>query len=137
MASSLTVTRAQGVEKAFEALMDKSAAYLIIGFYPGQIKAKQLGLPAMVEFLAEADRLLRDVRRLFEEVEMQHPEGALRAKHREGSRAGACQAAVGCGREADRKISCADDPAETDGSVADVDVWPNEISLHKGALIID
>jgi polar amino acid transport system substrate-binding protein len=51
MASSLTVTRTQGVEKAFEALMDKSADYLIIGFYPGQIKAKQLGVAAKVEFL--------------------------------------------------------------------------------------
>ena len=50
----MTVTRAQGVKKAFEALMDKNAAYLIIGFYSGQIKAKQFGLPARVEFLAEA-----------------------------------------------------------------------------------
>lgn len=53
MASSLMVTHTQGVEKAFEALMDESADYLIIGFYPGQIKAKQLGVAAKVEFLPE------------------------------------------------------------------------------------
>jgi len=53
MASSLTVTRTQGVEKAFEALMDKSADYLIIGFYPGKIEAKRLGVADKVEFLPE------------------------------------------------------------------------------------
>jgi polar amino acid transport system substrate-binding protein len=53
MASNLLVARTQGVEKAFEALMDKSADYLIIGFYPGKIKAKQLGYAAKVEFLPE------------------------------------------------------------------------------------
>jgi polar amino acid transport system substrate-binding protein len=53
MASSLMVARTQGVEKAFEALMDKSADYLIIGLYPGKIKAKQLGVAAKLEFLPE------------------------------------------------------------------------------------
>jgi len=53
MASSLMVARTQGVEKAFEALMDKSAEYLIIGLYPGKIKAKQLGDAAKVEFLPQ------------------------------------------------------------------------------------
>jgi polar amino acid transport system substrate-binding protein len=53
MASSLMVKRSQGVEKAFEALMEKSADYLIIGFYPGKIKANQLGVAAKVEFLPE------------------------------------------------------------------------------------
>jgi polar amino acid transport system substrate-binding protein len=45
------VARTQGAEKAFEALMDKSADYLIIGLYPGEIKAKQLGDADKVVFL--------------------------------------------------------------------------------------
>lgn len=51
MASSLTVARAQGVEKAFEALLNKKADYLIIGLYPGQFAVRRLGLAAKVEFL--------------------------------------------------------------------------------------
>ncbi len=51
VATSLTVARAQGVEKAFEALVNKSADYLIIGLYPGQIAAKKLGIAAKVDFL--------------------------------------------------------------------------------------
>jgi len=51
MASSLTVKRAQSVDKAFKALENKSADYLIIALYPGQILARKLGLAAKVEFL--------------------------------------------------------------------------------------
>jgi len=51
MAASLTVARAQGVDKAFEALADKSADYLIIALYPGRILARKLGLATQVEFL--------------------------------------------------------------------------------------
>jgi polar amino acid transport system substrate-binding protein len=53
MASTLTVKRAQGVDKAFEALMDRSADYLIIALYPGRILARELGLAAKVEFLPQ------------------------------------------------------------------------------------
>jgi polar amino acid transport system substrate-binding protein len=51
MVSSLTITRAQGVDKAFEALVDKSADYLIVAHYPGQILARELGVATKVEFL--------------------------------------------------------------------------------------
>ncbi|MDP1614038.1 MAG: transporter substrate-binding domain-containing protein [Sulfuritalea sp.] len=51
MKSALTVARAQGVDKAFAALLDKSADYLIIGLYPGQIEARKLGIVAKVQFL--------------------------------------------------------------------------------------
>lgn len=51
MASDLTVARADGVDKALGALMDKSADYLIIGLYPGKLEAEKMGLTAKVEFL--------------------------------------------------------------------------------------
>lgn len=51
IASRLTVTRAPGVDKAFEALVNKSADYLIIGLYPGRLAGKRLGVAAKVEFL--------------------------------------------------------------------------------------
>jgi len=53
MAASLTVARADGVDKALGALMDKSADYLIIGLYPGKLEAEKLGLGPKVEFLAK------------------------------------------------------------------------------------
>ena len=51
MASSLTVARARGVEKAFEVLLNGRADYLIIALYPGRIVAKKLGVAEKVEFL--------------------------------------------------------------------------------------
>ena len=51
MAASLTVKRAQGVDKAFAALADRSADYLIMALYPGRILARELGLAQKVEFL--------------------------------------------------------------------------------------
>jgi polar amino acid transport system substrate-binding protein len=54
MASSLTVARAQGVDKAFDALLDKRADYLIIGLYPGRNKARKLGIAQQVTFLPKA-----------------------------------------------------------------------------------
>jgi polar amino acid transport system substrate-binding protein len=51
MASNLTVQRAEGVDKAFEALANKSADYLIIALYPGRILAQKLGLATKVAFL--------------------------------------------------------------------------------------
>jgi polar amino acid transport system substrate-binding protein len=54
MASSLTVTRAQGVDKAFDALLDKRADYLIIGLYPGRNEARKLGIAQRVAFLPTA-----------------------------------------------------------------------------------
>ena len=53
MATKLTVARAQGVDKAFEALLNKSADYLIFGLYPGKIEAKKLGIETKVEFLGK------------------------------------------------------------------------------------
>lgn len=51
MASSLTVARSQGVDKAFDALLDKRADYLIIGLYPGRNEARKLGIAQQVTFL--------------------------------------------------------------------------------------
>jgi polar amino acid transport system substrate-binding protein len=51
MAKELTVARAPGVDKAFAALIDKKADYLIVGLYPGRILARQLGLSSKVTFL--------------------------------------------------------------------------------------
>lgn len=51
MAKELTVARAPGVDKAFAALTDKKADYLVIGLYPGRVLARQLGLSAKVVFL--------------------------------------------------------------------------------------
>ncbi len=51
MAKNLTVARAQGVDKAFEALLNKSADYLIIGLYPGRLEVKRLGIGSKVEFM--------------------------------------------------------------------------------------
>ncbi len=53
MASSLMVKRAVSVDKAFEALADGSADYLIIALYPDRILARKLGLATKVEFLAK------------------------------------------------------------------------------------
>jgi polar amino acid transport system substrate-binding protein len=54
MASSLTVARAQGVDKAFATLLDKRADYLIIGLYPGRNEARKLGIAQQVAFLPKA-----------------------------------------------------------------------------------
>ncbi len=51
MAKNLTVWRAQGVVKAFEALLNRQADYLIIGLYPGKNEARQRGIASKVEFL--------------------------------------------------------------------------------------
>jgi polar amino acid transport system substrate-binding protein len=51
MAKELNVAMAPGVDKAFAALIDKKADYLIIGRYSGQALARQLGLSAKVAFL--------------------------------------------------------------------------------------
>jgi polar amino acid transport system substrate-binding protein len=51
MAKNLTVWRAQGVDKAFEALLNKQADYLIIGLYPGKNEARLRGIASKVEFL--------------------------------------------------------------------------------------
>ena len=51
IAQNLTVARANGVDKAFEALLSKQADYLIIGRYPGKLEAKKLNILAKVDFL--------------------------------------------------------------------------------------
>jgi len=51
IASDLTVARVPGVGKAFEALLDKQADYLIIGLYPGQNEARLRGIAGKIEFL--------------------------------------------------------------------------------------
>ena len=48
---NLTVARANGVDKAFDALLSKQADYLIIGRYPGKLEAKKLNILAKVHFL--------------------------------------------------------------------------------------
>ncbi len=54
MAKNLTVARAAGVDKAFAALLDKQADYVIIGLYPGRDEAKRLGLADKIAFLPKA-----------------------------------------------------------------------------------
>ncbi len=54
MAKNLTVARAAGVDKAFAALLDKQADYMIIGLYPGRDEAKRLGLAEKIAFLPKA-----------------------------------------------------------------------------------
>ena len=51
MAKELTVARAKSVEKAFEALLNKQADYLIIGLYPGRNEARRLGISARIDAL--------------------------------------------------------------------------------------
>ena len=51
MARELTVARAAGVDKAFAALLDQQADYMIIGMFPGRDEARNLGLTGKVEFL--------------------------------------------------------------------------------------
>lgn len=51
MAKELTVARAAGVDKAFEALLAGQADYMIIGLFPGRNEARKLGLIDRVEFL--------------------------------------------------------------------------------------
>ena len=51
MKQELSVARAQGVERAFAALLGKQADYLIIGLYPGKKEAKRLAISGQVEFL--------------------------------------------------------------------------------------
>ena len=51
MASDLTVARAAGVDKAYAALLDGQADYLIIGLYPGRDEARKLGIADKVEAL--------------------------------------------------------------------------------------
>ncbi len=54
MAKELTVARADGVDKAFAALLAEEADYMIIGRYPGSDEAKQLGIAGKVTFLPKA-----------------------------------------------------------------------------------
>lgn len=51
IAQNLTVARANGVDKAFEALLKMQADYLIIGRYPGKLEAKKLNILTKVDFL--------------------------------------------------------------------------------------
>ncbi len=51
MGSDLTVARADGVDKAFAALLGGQADYLIIGLYPGRDEARRLGIVDKVAFL--------------------------------------------------------------------------------------
>ncbi len=54
MAKELTVARADGVDKAFAALLAHRADYMIIGLYPGRNEARRLGLAGKVAFLPKA-----------------------------------------------------------------------------------
>jgi polar amino acid transport system substrate-binding protein len=51
IAKNLTVARANGVDKTFDALLSKQADYMIIGRYPGKLEAKKLNILAKVDFL--------------------------------------------------------------------------------------
>lgn len=51
MAKELTVARAEGVDKAFAALLARQADYLIIGLYPGRDEAERLGIAGKIAFL--------------------------------------------------------------------------------------
>jgi polar amino acid transport system substrate-binding protein len=51
MANELTVARTAGVDKAFAALLDGQADYMIVGLFPGRDEVRKLGLVDRVEFL--------------------------------------------------------------------------------------
>jgi polar amino acid transport system substrate-binding protein len=51
MAKELTVARAEGVDKAFAALLGGQADYMIIGLYPGRDEARRLGILDKIAFL--------------------------------------------------------------------------------------
>ncbi len=51
MAKELTVARAEGVDKAFAALLAGQADYMIIGLYPGRDEAKRLRIADKLSFL--------------------------------------------------------------------------------------
>ena len=51
MAKELTVARADGVDKAFAALLAGHADYMIIGLYPGRNEAKRLRIADKIAFL--------------------------------------------------------------------------------------
>ena len=51
MARALTVTRVPGIDKAFAALLDGTADYAIVAFYPGRDAARKQGLFEKVVFL--------------------------------------------------------------------------------------
>jgi polar amino acid transport system substrate-binding protein len=51
MVKELTVARATGVDKAFEALLAQQADFMIIGLFPGRNEARKLGLIDRIEFL--------------------------------------------------------------------------------------
>ncbi len=51
MTKNLTVERTKGVNKAYTALLDKKADYVIVGSYPGRNEAKKLGITGKIEFL--------------------------------------------------------------------------------------
>lgn len=48
---NLTIERTKGVDKAFKALVDKKADYMIVGLHPGRNEAHRLGVAAKIEFL--------------------------------------------------------------------------------------
>jgi polar amino acid transport system substrate-binding protein len=54
MAKELTVARAQGVDKAFAALLAHEADYMIVGLYPGRTVVQELNIPEKVSFLRQA-----------------------------------------------------------------------------------
>ena len=51
MARELDVTRVPGIEKAFAAVLDGTADYAIVAFYPGRNAARKQGLTGKVVFL--------------------------------------------------------------------------------------
>ena len=51
MAKELTVVRAEGVDKAFAALLAGQADYMIVGLYPGRTVVKKRGIAGKVDFL--------------------------------------------------------------------------------------
>lgn len=53
MAKELTVARAEGVDKAFAALLAGQADYMIIGLYPGRTEAKRLAIAENISFLRQ------------------------------------------------------------------------------------
>lgn len=54
MAKELTVARAEGVDKAFAALLAGQADYMIVGLYPGRTVVKELNIADKVDFLPKA-----------------------------------------------------------------------------------
>ena len=86
MASDLTVARAAGVDKAYAALLDGQADYLIIGLYPGRDEASKLGIADKVEALPKEVVSAAMYVAFSKTIEMRRAAAGLLQRHQGGGR---------------------------------------------------